>query len=42
MLLWRMGMGMAWYAQRIRLQDREDRAQLYDQLAMPHDVSFRK
>ena len=29
-------------AQRIRLQDREDRAQLYDQLAMPHDVSFRK
>lgn len=30
------------YAQRIRHHDREDRRQLYEQLAMPEDVSFRK
>ena len=33
---------VARYAQRIRHHDREDRAQLYDQLAMPQDISFRK
>ncbi len=33
---------VACYAQRIRYHHREDRAQLYDQLAMPHDISFRK
>ena len=33
---------VACYAQRIRQHHREDRAQLYDQLAMPHDISFRK
>lgn len=33
---------VACYAQRIRHHHREDRAQLYDQLAMPHDISFRK